>query len=137
MDRDTRNRLRNAVVQCRKVLEDDILGQLEGTDRCERCADPLAGEDRRVDAVRDGAQLVDGIVDLDAEALEHRPVLGSDEPLARQGEVDPQRHEALLGAVVEVAFDASPLGVTGFEDALPRGDQLALEPRSQFSHLAP
>lgn len=31
MDKDTRNKLRNTVVQCRKLLEDDILGQLEGT----------------------------------------------------------------------------------------------------------
>jgi len=31
MDKETRNKLRNTVVQCRKLLEEDILGQLEGT----------------------------------------------------------------------------------------------------------
>lgn len=31
MDKETRNKLRNAVVQCRKLLEEDVLDQLEGT----------------------------------------------------------------------------------------------------------
>ena len=31
MDKETRNKLRNAVVQCRKLLEQDVLDQLEGT----------------------------------------------------------------------------------------------------------
>src|SRR5688500_17566093 len=51
-----------------------------------------------VDAVCGGAQLVDGVVDLDAEALERCPLLGSIEPLARQRDLDAQRHEALLRA---------------------------------------
>lgn len=31
MDKETRNKLRNAIVQCRKLLEQDVLDQLEGT----------------------------------------------------------------------------------------------------------
>src|SRR3972149_8486581 len=31
MDKETRNKLRNTVVQCRKLLEEDVLDQLEGT----------------------------------------------------------------------------------------------------------
>nr|WP_270039775.1 hypothetical protein [Solirubrobacter ginsenosidimutans] len=59
--------------------------------------------------MRDSAQLLDGFVDLDAETLEHCPLLGSTEPLTRQREVDPQRHQPLLRAVVQVTFDPPPL----------------------------
>jgi hypothetical protein len=38
----------------------------------------------------DGPQLVNGVVDLGAKALERRPFLGSIEPLAREREVNPR-----------------------------------------------
>jgi hypothetical protein len=38
--------------------------------------------------------------------------------------VQRESHEALLGAVVEVALDALPFRVGGSDDARPRGDDL-------------
>jgi hypothetical protein len=64
---------------------------------------------------------------FDAKALEHLPLLRSVDLLAGEREVDSQRHEALLRAVVQVALDAPPLGVAGLQDSRPRGAQLALE----------
>ena len=93
----------------------------------EREGDPALREGLRVDAARHGAQLVDRRVDLGAEALEHRPLLGSVDLLPRERQVDPQRHEPLLGAVVQVALDPPPLGMPGLQDAGLGGAQLSLE----------
>ena len=43
--------------------------------------------------------------------------------LAQQLQVDQQRHEPRLRAVVEVAAEAAALGVAGLDDARPRGPQ--------------
>ena len=43
---------------------------------------------------------------------------------ARQAQVHGERHQPLLGAVVEVALDPAPLGVAGVDDAGARGAQL-------------
>jgi hypothetical protein len=59
--------------------------------------------------MRDGPQLVDGVVDLGAKALERRPFLGSIEPLAREREVNPQGHEALLRATSACCEDDARL----------------------------
>ena len=46
------------------------------------------------------------------------------ELVARQPQVHRQRHQPLLGAVVEVALDPAPLRVAGLDDPRPRGAQL-------------
>ena len=51
------------------------------------------------------------LLDLGAEPLDHRRCSAPLELLAGELEVDPQRDQALLGAVVQVALDAPPLGV--------------------------
>ena len=117
---------RLGVASAPRVLDADGHRRLARDDR-ERRADAEGGQELGIDAVRDRPQLVDGFVDLDAEALEHPRRLRRIELLGRDREVDAQRHEALLGAVVQVALDAPPLGVAGLEDPLARGAQLALE----------
>ena len=60
--------------------------------------------------MRHVSQLLDGLVDLEPERLEHLALALAIELLAREGEVDPQRDQPLLRAVVQVAFNAPPLG---------------------------
>ena len=50
---------------------------------------------------------------------------------ARQPQVQRERDEPLLGAVVEVALEPAPLVVAGLDDARARGAQL-LEPGAQL-----
>jgi len=49
---------------------------------------------------------------------------GSLYPALHKLELDPERDEALLGAVVDVAFNASALAISGFDDARPRRSQI-------------
>ena len=66
-----------------------------------------------------GAQLLDGVLDVGAEASEHGALFRAIELLAGEREVNSQRHQALLRAVVEVALDAPPFGVAGLEYPRP------------------
>jgi hypothetical protein len=86
----------------------------------QRALEAFAIEHLRRRPVRDGAQVVDGALDLDVEPLEPLAVLSGRELLRGEGEPDPQRDETLLGAVVEVASDPPPLGVAGLEGTRPR-----------------
>ena len=85
-------------------------------------------EQRRVDAVGQVAQLLDRVLHRVAERVEHLGgglgVVG--EHVLGEAEVHRQRHEVLLGAVVEVALDLAPLGVAGGHDAGTRGAQVVV-----------
>ena len=111
--------------------------------RAQRLDQPAVAEHRGVDAVGDGAHLVDRLVHLGAEQLElgrglRRLVL---EAFALQRELDAQRHEPLLGSVVHVALDP-PSRLVGHGDdpgarcrQLPdRGGQPAHEPAVLEDH---
>ena len=95
-------------------------------ERGERGGESFLGEDRRVDAAGERAQLgerVDGLgVRLGEELVEGGAAVG--EPAAGELEREPDPEQALLGAVVEVALEAAPLGVAGFDDARAGGAHL-------------
>jgi hypothetical protein len=80
-----------------------------------------------VDTGRDRAEVVKRALDLVAELRDEAALVRVLELVACHAEVDAQRDETLLGAVVQVALDAPPLGVAGGDDARPRVAQLALE----------
>ena len=85
----------------------------------ERGRQAAVGEDRRVDAAREVAQLLQREARLLAR-LAHQlggrrvALLGA---LLGHAQRQRERHEPLLGAVVEVALDAPALGVGGRDDA--------------------
>ena len=92
----------------------------------QRLGQAAVHEQRRVDAVREVAQLLHRVLEVVADLLEHllRGVgIGVGE-LARQVHVHGQRDEVLLRAVVEVALDGTALRVARFDDARARGAQL-------------
>jgi hypothetical protein len=60
-----------------------------------------------------------GLLDLVTESLEHRPLTRVVGLLAGGAQPDPEGDEPLLRAVVQVAFDAPPLGVARLQDASP------------------
>ena len=61
-------------------------------------------------------QLLDGVVDLGAQALSIARSSGRSSCSPASVRWRPQGHEALLRAVVQVALDAPPLRVAGLED---------------------
>ena len=81
--------------------------------RLERRAEPAVGEDRRVDAAGQVAQLLQRLADAGAglgyQLL--RALRVGLEPLLRQPEAHAERDEPGLRAVVQVALDAAELGV--------------------------
>ena len=83
-------------------------------------------EQRRVDAVGQVAELLDGVLHRIAERVEHLGgrlgIVGED--VLGEAEVHRQRDEVLLGTVVEVALDLATLGVPGGDDAGTRGAQV-------------
>ncbi len=88
----------------------------------ERLGEPAVHEQRRVDAVREVAQLLHRVLEVGADLLEHRLGLlgvGVGE-LAGEPHAHRERDEVLLRAVVQVALDAAPLGVGRLDDARPR-----------------
>ena len=93
----------------------------------QRVVEPAVGEHRRVDAVRERTQLVERLVHLVlelAQALDAALGIPPDD-LLRQLELDPQRDEPLLGAVVQVALDPAPLVLGAGRDAGARELELA------------
>ena len=76
----------------------------------------------------EGAQLLDGVLDVPLDLVEHRHRVARVvlHGIARQAHLHGQRHEVLLGAVVQVAFELAPLGVAGGHDARPRLLQLSV-----------
>jgi hypothetical protein len=79
-----------------------------------------------VDAARQLAQLGGGLVQLVQRGIQELDRLCGVvlDPVPGQAQVDAQRHQPLLGAVVQVALDAAALLVAGLHDAGPRGAQL-------------
>ena len=92
----------------------------------QRLGQPAVAQQRRVDAVRELAQLAERRLDVAAQLLEHRLDglrIGLHE-LAGQADLDRERDEVLLRAVVEVALDPAPGLVGGSDDAQPGGLEL-------------
>ena len=96
--------------------------------RPERRAQPALGEDRRVDAAGDLAQLLQHVVHLGDRALQPLGQLAGSGRRRRlrlpqlQGEGD----QPLLGAVVQIALDAPARLVGGGHDPRPGGGQRGL-----------
>ena len=96
-------------------------------DVAQRVVEAAVGEHRRVDAVRERPQLLERLVHLVlelAQALDAALGIAPDDLLG-QLELDPQRDEPLLGAVVQVALDPAPLVLGAGRDAGARELQLA------------
>ena len=85
----------------------------------------VVGEPARVDASGERRHGVDGVVDGGLEAAEdrRRPLRGSGHQRAGQAQVHRQRHEVLLGPVVDVALQSPPLLVLGCDDPLAGGTE--------------
>ena len=98
--------------------------------RPQRLGQPGVHEQRRVDAVGQVAQLLDGVLHRVAERVEHLGgrlrVVGED--VLGEPQVHREGHEVLLGAVVEVALDLAALGVAGGHDAGARGAEVLVGP---------
>ncbi len=92
----------------------------------ERGGEPAVGEHGGMDPGREGAQVVDrGLGMLERVVDEAAGALGVFVPaLLGELEVDHDVDELLLGAVVEVAAEPSPLLVARLQDAGARGRQL-------------
>ena len=76
-----------------------------------------------MDAARELAELADGELQLADRVGQHVVQLGAElaaEPLLRSPQLEGERDEPLLGAVVEVALDPPPLVVAGGDDSGPR-----------------
>ena len=83
-----------------------------GGHRLERHREPAAGEQRRLQPVRQVAQLVDGRADLLPGVVDpSRDVRVGAQAALDQGELDRERDQPLLGAVVQVALQALPLAL--------------------------
>ena len=96
-----------------------------------RCETPLR-EDSRMNSLRKLTQLLEGDLELVRSRLQQLVDLGiallAESPL-RASELERQRNEPLLGAVVEVALDPAPLLVGGGDDPCARLlDHLELSP---------
>ena len=116
------------------LVREALLGRLEDLDRhgrargeiLQRGAQATVGQDRRVDAAREVAQLLEREVRLLPRAADQLgslrvALLGTS---LRHAQIEGERDEPLLGAVVEVALDAPPLAVGGGDD--PRAGVLEL-----------
>ena len=92
----------------------------------ERAGEPLVAEDRRVDAARQLAQLLERAVELNAHVGEQalRGLWVALDARLDAAEVERERHQPLLGAVVQVALEAAAFGVLDLDDAGGRGRQL-------------
>ena len=92
-----------------------------GRERLERGGETLLGEDRRMHAARELAQLADGDLQLIDRGVEHSRARAGRRRAALGGaQLQRERDEPLLRAVVEVPLDPAPLGVAGRDDPRPR-----------------
>src|SRR5262249_39065865 len=96
----------------------------------DREREPPVGEDCRMNAARELAQLLECQIELEARAVEY---LGGTrrvrrEPRLREPHGYRQRDEPLLGAVVEVALELAPRCSLRLDDAGRRPPQLLLLP---------
>ena len=79
-------------------------------------AQPAVEQQRRVDALRELADLIDRLLGVAAESSSStaRASAGSESTrLGGEPQVHDEPHQLLLRAVVEVALDPPPLGVRG------------------------
>ena len=62
-----------------------------------------------------------GVLQVAADLVDHRLRVGRvvDDGVLGQAQLDGERDQVLLGAVVQVAFELAPLGVAGGDDAHP------------------
>ena len=92
----------------------------------QRLGEAAVHEQRRVDAVREVAQLLHRFLEVEADLVEHRlGLLGIGVgDLAREAHAHRERDEVLLRAVVQVALDAAALGVGRLDDAGARRAEL-------------
>ena len=107
-------------------------------ERLERGRESRLAEDRRIDAVGELAQLVEGGRGLVAGRVQHPGellVTVGGRAGTREAQVVRQREQPLLGAVVEVALEPAPLGVARLDDPRARhaqivelGQHLGLQP---------
>ena len=100
-------------------------GRLHGGSQ--RGREPPVLEQRWVDVVHQRAQIFERLLRLVRELAQHQGAcLGLvRDALRGEAEVDAQRDEALLGAVVQIALQAPALLVDGLHGAPARGAQLA------------
>ena len=88
--------------------------------------DPGVHEQRREDAVGQRTQFGDGGTDIVPQGAQdlpgHRRIVG--DGVVGKAEVHGQRHQVLLGPVVEISFDPAALGVGGGHQPDPGGPQL-------------
>ena len=92
----------------------------------QRVGQAAVHEQRRVDPVREVAQLLHRVLEIGRDLVEHllRGVgIGVGE-LSREPRAHRQRDEVLLRAVVQVALDAAPFEVGGLDDAGTGAPQL-------------
>ena len=96
-------------------------------ERVDRRGEPAVGEDRGMDAARELAQLRQRARQPLRQLVDRRVL----QPRLEHPQVQRERDELLLRAVVQVALDPAPRGVAGRHDPRPREPQL-LQPRLQI-----
>ena len=103
-------------------------------------AEPLVGQQRRVDPAGQGAQVIEGGVQPGPELAGDLPDLtGVVGGVLQQGELDVERDELLLGAVVQVPLDPLPLrrpGPAPAAAATPAGRRCGPEVRRSGGRCA-
>ncbi len=94
--------------------------------RPQRRPQPAVGQDRRVDAAGDLAQILDGPVEFARDPADLRPELGHPgrHRGLREAKLEAEGDEALLGPVVQVSLDPPPGLIRGGDDPRPRSRQL-------------
>ena len=103
------------------------------TGRNQRRGQPEGGQQRRIDTAREVTQLVNHVVDVVTEPLQHRAGLGLAalaEAVGGEAELDSQRRQTLLNAVVKVLGKTLPLRI-------PRRQYLARRTPSPSRHEEP
>src|SRR6185437_11713900 len=111
-------------------LDDDGYGAAGGL-RAQRRDQALLGQQRRVDTAGQRAQVLQRRAELRLEVRDGRPdlvrVTGQ---LGEQAELDGQRDELLLGAVVQVPLDPAAFGVLGPDQPAPGRERSSMVARS-------
>ena len=88
--------------------------------RLERGRQALVGQQRRIDATRKVAQVLERLAGADLQVRRHRCGLAGSRPTTRRAaELHVERDQLLLHAVVDVALELAPLLVLGGDQALP------------------
>src|SRR5262245_9359678 len=92
----------------------------------------MPAQDSRMDTPGDVAELFERASDLSPRLIETSTRLGiAAQPLLEQAELERERDQPLLCAVVEIAFQALPLFLARRKHACPRASEL-FEPRLQL-----